>query len=96
MKIIKTPDSQNEKKIAKARALEGCNVCPYCGETKEYFDPKRLLESIINNIPFKYDGIECLGEFLHGSIFTFFKGLFVTRYKCHTCGAEWESEPYKI
>lgn len=96
MKIIKTPDSQDEKKIAKARALEGCNVCPYCGETKEYFDPKRLLESIINNISFEYDGIECLGEFLHGSVFALIKNLFVTRYKCHTCGAEWESEPYKI
>lgn len=95
MKITKLPDLQDEKKIAKAKALEGCDKCPCCGETKEYFDPKELLESIINNTPLNlYDGIKCLGEFIHGSIFAL-KYSFVTRYKCHTCGAEWESEPYK-
>ena len=95
MKIIKLPDSQDEKKIAKDKALEGCDVCPGCGDTKKYFDSERLIECIKNDIPFKFDGIECLGEFLYGSLFSFYKGLFVTRYKCHTCGAEWESEPYK-
>ena len=73
MRITKLPDSQDEKMIAKEKALVGCNVCPCCGETK----------------------IACLGEFLHGSVFTLIKRLFVTRYKCHTCGAEWESEPYR-
>lgn len=97
MKIIKLPDSQDEKKIAKAKALEGCNVCPCCGETKEYFDSNEIMKNIVNKTSLRllYEGIECLGEFLHGSLFSFYKGLFVTRYKCHTCGAEWESEPYK-
>ena len=95
MRITKPSDSQDEKKIAKEKALEGCDTCPCCGETKKYFDQERLLNDLMNNIPFKFDGIDCLGEYLHGSIFTFFRGLFVTRYKCHTCGAEWESEPYK-
>ena len=96
MRITKLPDSQDEKKIAKAKALKGCNVCPYCGETKEYFDLKRLLDSICNDIPLSlYEGIECLGEFFHGSVFALIKRLFVTRYKCRTCGAEWESEPYR-
>lgn len=96
MKITKLPDSQDEKKIAKAKALEGCDTCPYCGETREYLSVKELFNSIRNDIPYnKYNGIECLGEFLYGSLFAFYKVLFVTRFKCHTCGAEWESEPYK-
>ena len=90
MKITKLPDSQDEKKIAKAKALEGCDTCPCCGETK-----KQFLECCKDGIPFKFNGIECLGECLHGSVFTLMKRMFVTRYKCHTCGAEWESEPYK-
>ena len=96
MKITKLPDSQDEKKIEKAKALEGCDVCPCCGETREYLSVKELFNSIRNDIPYnKYKGIECLGEFLHGSVFTLMKRMFTTHYKCHTCGAEWESEPYK-
>ena len=95
MKITKLPYTQDEKKIAKSKALEGCNVCPCCGETKRYHFSQLVIKSIQNNTPIKYEGIEYLGEHTHGSIFSIFKRLVVSYYKCRTCGAEWESEPYK-
>lgn len=95
MKITKLPYAQDEKKIAKNKALEGCNVCPYCGENKRYHFSQLVINSIQNNTKINYEGIEYLGEYTYGSMFAMFKRLVVSRYKCRTCGAEWESEPYK-
>lgn len=95
MKITKRPDVENPKKILKQKALEGCNTCPCCGETRQYLDTKRIIEAIQNNKLISYEGVDCLGEVYIGGIFNIFKNIVVTRYKCHTCGAEWESEPYE-
>ena len=89
MKITKLPNEQEPKYISKQKALEGCYKCPYCGEDSswEY------------NIMVKgYDeGVEQDEIFANKKVFiNLFKIYKKTTFACHTCGAEWESEPYEV
>ena len=95
MKITKIP-KEDPKKLAKQKALEECAICPYCGEIEEYFTVNKALKCFKNNISFNelYNGIECLGEFKRGTLFNM--SYRVTCYKCHTCGTEYESDPYEV
>ena len=86
MKVIKTPDQSTEREIAYIKAHEGCDVCPYCGETKtalEYENKGIYNKGIIRKEPSQYiDGIIIL------------RWVQEDRYKCRTCGTEWASEPF--
>lgn len=88
MKITKTAEEVSAYKLQKKIANRGCNVCPCCHEKmnlgeaiKKGFGLKRGISSFMISKPIK-------------------TGLFsskyktVTKYSCHRCGAEWESEPY--
>ena len=96
MRITKTPeDIAFEKELEEKRvrqikkANEGCWHCPCCGETLTFSQRLKMGE--------KEKGI------LKGLIpiprptykFLFFPVMkSVDIYKCYTCGAEWESDPF--
>ena len=88
MKITKTNKDANNSKIRKEIANQGCNKCPCCGETRSF-----------------YEAMEKGGKFqgiLNATCKNYCKGIFKMKYmqidcyKCETCGAEWESEPYEV
>lgn len=88
MKITKSSKEVALYEAIKNVANAGCNVCPCCGETKTCRD--YIMNGIFNK------GI--IAGF-HSK--TWVKGFFHMRnmrcdcYKCYSCGAEWESEPYQ-
>lgn len=87
MKITKTAEKVQAFEKAKMKANAGCEVCPCCGETQSvgYYISKGFLHRGISS----------------GLCKTWVKGIFkiknmhVDCYRCYTCGAEWESEPYE-
>lgn len=83
MKITKDSRDASKLKSDKTRANAGCDVCPCCGENKycwEYHSLSRGLSAPISRAWSE-------GVFKP----KFFK---VNCYRCNTCGAEWESDPY--
>lgn len=88
MRITKTAERVSELKHAERIVNIGCNKCPCCGETKQHWDYFRK-------------GIYDKGLSSVGTCKTWVDGLFRMKhmkcdcYKCYTCGAEWESEPYQ-
>lgn len=87
MKITKSSKEVASFTAMKSAANAGCNVCPCCGEAKLWSD--YMKEGILNK------GI------MAGLSKTWAEGVFRMRsmrcdcYKCYSCGAEWESEPYQ-
>lgn len=81
---------KQEEEFAKHLANAGCSKCLCCGEEKgrnEY-----LREGITNK-----------GIFVSWPILTVTPRLFrhtkheeTIMYRCYTCGASWESEPYEV
>ena len=88
MKITKTNKEYLNEIQRKKSANKGCKVCPCCGENKtwEHYMKKGKLDK---------------GILAGGMVRSWAEGFFKTRimsvdyYKCITCGAEWESEPYE-
>ena len=88
MKITKTNKEVLNRNIRKERANIGCDVCPCCGENKtfsEYLNEDVYDKGINDTICKNY----CVGLFK-------MKHMQIDCYKCETCGAEWESEPYEL
>lgn len=87
MRIIKSSSDLARFKEQREKANAGCDVCPCCGETKSSF--QYIEEGVYDK------GI------MSGICKTWCEGVFHIRsmkcdcYKCHSCGAEWESEPYQ-
>ena len=84
MKITKDPNKPSVFEMNKINANNGCNNCPRCGETRDF-----ILEG---------NGIKGISQ---GTYRTYIEGFFkmksmrVDCYTCHTCGCEWESDPYQ-
>ncbi|MBD9339948.1 MAG: hypothetical protein EGQ54_04055 [[Ruminococcus] lactaris] len=100
MRITKLPNKDDPKSIAKELALQGCDKCPYCGETREWSVDKntRKLYGIKKNLVSWY-GKKCERD--NNSFFLRFKFekyryWEVVCFKCYMCGAEWESDPYEF
>ncbi len=88
MRIIKTSNEANRLAQAKEAANKGCDKCPCCGEAKSW---DRYMQ----------EGISSKGILKGVGDRTWIAGLFHKRnmrcdgYKCKSCGAEWESDPYQ-
>ncbi len=87
MKITKSASAVAISRTQKALANVGCQKCPCCGETK-------------TSIEYMMEGVAAKGV-SSGLIKTWVEGTFRIRhmrcdcYKCYSCGAEWESDPYQ-
>lgn len=87
MDNIKTSSDAADLKRRRDEANYGCSVCPCCGESTPrifYLKDGKL-----------HNGISSI------VLCTYIKtGLFkreakhVDYYECHTCGSEWQSDPY--
>ena len=83
MKITYIP----EEITPREKANKGCNICPYCGETKSF------LEYITTGEEHK--GIIPTGTHHWCEGFFKIKVKYADCYTCYTCGAKWESDPYE-
>lgn len=87
MRITRTSEKTLNLIKARDKANKGCQVCPCCGETQSVGD--YIAKGFLNR------GI------LSGLCKNHIAGIFKLKYmqidcyKCYTCGAEWESEPYE-
>ncbi len=83
MKIIKTNDMASDYSAYVNKAKVGCNICPCCGESREFH-----LENG------KFVGIDDGIYRSEAKGFFNIKVYYTTIYSCNTCGSQWESEPY--
>ena len=87
MKITRVPNDYNMDLYLKQKALDECKVCPFCGESRELgWLSDRSLKGIINE--FSRPVWVRTGLFKK-------EQMKVSIFECLTCGAKWESEPYK-
>lgn len=76
-----------EETTPREKANHGCNICPYCGETKSFLEYLLVGECS--------KGIVSTGTLHWSEGFFKIKTKYVDCYKCYTCGAKWESDPYE-
>lgn len=87
MKITRTKSDVSKFKSDRISANVGCDVCPCCGETRQW-DYRLSGRPVGISPPFM----------TRVDIGNFWKTRYasVDLYECFTCGAEWESELYDI
>ncbi len=88
MKVTKPASVVAITEAKKAKANAGCKMCPCCGETKTDFE--YIKEGIFN----RGVSVGLISKTWVEGIFRM-KGMKCDCYKCYSCGAEWESEPYE-
>lgn len=83
MKITKLPDDMDPYKIAEKLAEEEGKRCPCCGEEKSFYTSLRggIRELLCSDT--KTIGL------IHR------REIAWKKFRCSTCGAEWQSEPYE-
>lgn len=91
MKITKTSTDQSYMASVKEMANRGCDRCPCCGESKTsgYYMAQ---EGYLSRKGIHPAGIKIRSK---GGLFTKVRVMQVDCYRCGTCGAEWESDPYE-
>lgn len=108
MKITRLPSEIDPARMIEERITEKFKICPFCGETRD--SDKCLLDSIkrgesikdslwggvekINYVPPKGWYGPAKGDILGNFIPSRYHHWRIDCYRCHTCGAEWESDPY--
>lgn len=93
LKILKVPKKYDMDVYNKEKVLNDCKSCPFCGEVRKF---DILIHPNDELLP------KCIGITNLLSKVVYVKtGLFkkeqmtISKFTCHTCGAEWESEPYR-
>lgn len=110
MKITKLPNNCDPVLIIQNRSREKYSVCPMCGESRN--SAKCLLEKIATGKEYQdflWGGVErrnlVPSKGWYGPAEGDILGIFlpwrwhhwhIDSYKCHTCGAEWDSDPYPV
>ncbi len=89
MKITRTKEQIDAAEHRRKIANKGCDVCPCCGETKTRSD-------YITEQHQYFKGIKSLLPIRKEMGFIKIRYIHIDRYKCLTCGAEWQSEPYEL
>ena len=77
-------DNKRISKFMRRNANLGYNNCPKCGEIRHIYVENNELKGISNGMFMEW----------HGGIFPM-RTMRCDCYKCLTCGANWESEPYQ-
>lgn len=97
MKINKLPDKIDPVTIIKKNIDKKFRVCPFCGEAREYSLLKNSygIEKINYYPPKGWHG-PAKGDIFGWFIPSRWHYWRIESYRCHTCGAEWESDPYPI
>ena len=67
----------------KRDANKGCDKCPDCGETREFWDAPAG-EGIQHSSSTRFKGLFDLNRYR------------IDKYHCWTCGTMWESEEYVV
>lgn len=83
MRLTKSEKEVSDAKERREKANAGCKKCPCCGEEKTFDDYAAngiLNKGVLSGLRYR---------------FTFW-GLVRDCYSCLSCGAEWESDPYKL
>lgn len=87
MKITKVPKKYDMLEYEKEKALKGCDICPFCGESRPF--------TLIGNRVVGVAGGVCYMTTVRTGLFKW-ESMQVNCFTCETCGAKWESEPFRI
>lgn len=92
--IIVSNISTDINALDKKRANLGCDICPDCGETREFqsIDGK-FVGLHTGQVDTEYVGMQL---FKHGRIIVPSHYVSRTVWSCATCGATWLSRPYTV
>ena len=111
MKITKLPDSCDPSLLIQEQNREIFSVCPCCGESRKHTDCLWDMLVVRDECYHDdlYGGVERInydfpkgwygpakGDWLGWLIPSRKHHWRIDSYKCHNCGAEWESDPYPI
>ena len=110
MKITKLPNNCDPVLMIQNRLREKYSVCPICGESRD--SDECLIEKIKTREEYQgflWGGVERRNlvppKGWYGSAKGDILGIFlpwrwhnwhIDSYICHTCGAEWDSDPYPV
>ena len=109
MKLTKFPDSCDPNKMVQEESRRRFSICPCCGETRKHGSVlvnklergEKLRSDFLDGgiyrrytVPYKGWYGPAKGDIL-GWFFPWrWHQWRIDEYKCYTCGAEWESDPY--
>jgi len=97
MKLTKLPDNCDANLMVQEESRKKFAVCPCCGESRSHFYPYITggieLEYLV---PSKGYYGPARGDFWGRFLPSRWHNWRIDSYRCHTCGAEWESDPYPI
>ena len=101
IKITKIPKVLDTNRMVEIEILERNKVCPFCGETREFTWKQFMTRDIfygVERMPIRDSWYGKHDEDKHPMAFFRFweRNKYWKRsyFKCHTCGCEWETEPY--
>ena len=95
--ITKLPDKIDPKTIIEKKIDELNSVCPFCGENKKYHILNNRNNGVEKQLTGYFDvwyGKQQDGLFSWLKIWEKNHCWQVNHYECHSCGAEWKSEPF--
>lgn len=89
MKITYNPINDKFKELENIASVD-CDICPICGEDKNFYLSKP-------GDPTSLQGISQMSctTWAKGGLFCRTKHYKIKHYICHTCGAKWDSEPFQ-
>mgnify|MGYP002623915622 CR=1 FL=1 len=91
MKITKLPNVLDPSLMIQKKMREKFAVCPFCGESRRKDLYGKFGVELINYVPSKGYYGRAKGDWFGP------KHLYhIDCYRCRTCGAEWESDPYPV
>ena len=93
-KVTKLPDSMNPNKLIMEAMEEKYGICPFCGENRRVDFLANIDKAVRKDRSESWYGTRKESFFSNFKFWEPSHHWRIDKWKCKTCGAEWESEPF--